>query len=80
MSGVPSLSSDSARSTSGPPSLPGAPSVPMPHSLNSVVADQVHRLAPRAAPDADAAAGVDGAAQPAGGRPHHLREDADKGG
>ena len=64
MSHVSSFSLNSANSTSGSTFLPWSPSLPMLHLLNSVVADQVHRLAPSAAPDADAATGVDGTAQP----------------
>lgn len=33
---------------------------------------------PSAAPDTDAAAGVDGTAQPIGGCPHHLGRDKDR--
>lgn len=50
----------------------------MRYSLNGVVADQVHSLLPGAAPHIDAAAGVKGAAQPAGGCPHHLRKHRDR--
>lgn len=32
-------------------------------------------MAPSAAPDLDAAARVEGTAQPIGGGPHHLRKD-----
>lgn len=64
-----------------PPSCPRVPSTSKLHSLNGIVADQVHSLAPGAAPDADAATGVDGTAQPIGRCPHHLRrEDKGKGG
>ena len=64
-----------------PPSCPRVPSTSKLHSLNGVVADQVHSLAPGAAPDTDAATGVDGTAQPIGRCPHHLRrEDKGKGG
>ena len=64
-----------------PPSCPRVPSTSKLHSLNGVVADQVHSVAPGAAPDTDAATGVDGTAQPIGRCPHHLRrEDKGKGG
>lgn len=72
---VPSFSFASARPTSGPTSCPRAPPVSALYLLNGVVADQVHCLVPSAAPDADAATGVDGTAQPIGGCPHHLRKD-----
>lgn len=58
-----------------PPSCPRAPPVSVLYLLNGIVADQVHCLVPSAAPDADAATGVDGTAQPIGGCPHHLRKD-----
>ena len=58
-----------------PPSCPRVPSTSKLHSLNGIVADQVHSLAPGAAPDADAATGVDGTAQPIGRCPHHLRRE-----
>lgn len=72
-----SFSWNSAHSSQGPSPAPQPPTSVL-YLLNGIVADQVHCVTPGAAPDVDAATGVDGTAQPIGGCPHHLRKDNDK--
>lgn len=78
VSWVSSFPLNSAHSPAGPTLVPQSPSVPALHLLDGIVADEVHRLVPGAAPDTDAATGVDGTAQPIGGCPHHLRKVQDR--
>lgn len=52
--------------------------LPSMHLLDGVVADEEDGVPPRAAPHLHVGAGAEGAAQAAGGCPHHLRRDREQ--
>lgn len=56
----------------------GTGGLPSTHLLDGVVADEEDSMPPRAAPHPHVGAGTEGAAQTAGGCPHHLHRDREQ--